>query len=184
MNHATIRAAARISLQGKWTIMAIISIVYGIVNYAAALFAPFNLIIEFPLSYGFTICGLHIARSKDINVGTLFAGFKIFVQTFLAGLLMFIFTMLWSLLLIIPGIMATYSYRMTYYILADNPDISAMDAITKSKQMMKGNKAELFLLDLSFIGWYILGAIPLGIGLLWVVPYHLTATAHFYNRLK
>ncbi|MDD2651372.1 MAG: hypothetical protein PHF36_09610, partial [Candidatus Cloacimonetes bacterium] len=137
MNHATIRAAARISLQGSWAIMAIISFVYGIINYAGARLAPFNLIIVFPLSYGFMICGLRIARGEGVHVGTLFDGFKAFVQTFLAGLLMFIFTMLWALLFIIPGLIASYSYRMTYYILADNPDISAMDAITKSKQMMK-----------------------------------------------
>lgn len=96
-----------------------------------------------------------------------------------------IFLCLWSLLFIVPGIIKLYSYRMVEYILADNPDMGIMDAITLSRQMMNGNKWRTFLLDLSFIGWYILSVCTCGIlDLFWVAPYRNQADAALYLALK
>lgn len=97
---------------------------------------------------------------------------------FLQGLSAF----LWSLLFIIPGIVAGYSYAMTSYILAENPELTASDAIEQSKQMMYGHRFQLFCLQLSFIGWDILATLAFGIGYLWLTPYKQAATAAFYRE--
>lgn len=107
--------------------------------------------------------------------------------SFLTYVMMTVFLFLWSLLLFIPAIIKSYSYAMVPYILKDNFDrgqrVSATDAITKSRKMMKGFKLDLFILDLSFLGWFILGFLTLGIGLLWVIPYYRQTKVNFYRKL-
>ncbi|WP_411680612.1 DUF975 family protein [Clostridium thailandense] len=95
-----------------------------------------------------------------------------------------VFILLWTLLLIIPGIIKSYAYRMVPYILADNPNIGVQEAITLSNEMTKGHKFDMFVLDLSFIGWYILGALALGIGVLFVMPYENATNAELYLVLR
>lgn len=91
---------------------------------------------------------------------------------------------LWSLLLIIPGIIKGYAYRMVPYILADNPNIGYKRAVELSNAMTMGQKWEIWVLDLSFIGWYILGAIALGVGILFVNPYSYATSAELYLKLR
>ena len=95
-----------------------------------------------------------------------------------------VFTFLWSLLLIIPGIIKAYSYAMTPYILEEHPELTANQAIDRSRAMMKGHKFDLFWLHLSFIGWFLLALLSLGIGYFWLAPYIDTAQAAFYQDLK
>lgn len=102
-----------------------------------------------------------------------------FAQKFLRGLYVF----LWSLLFVIPGIVMGYAYAMTPFIMAENPDMSASEAITASKELMDGHKAELFTLDLTFIGWSILAALTLNLGNLALNPYKNAAYAAFYKDL-
>ena len=92
--------------------------------------------------------------------------------------------MLWSLLFVIPGIVKACSYAMTFYIKAENPNLTATEAITESRKMMDGHKLDYFFLQLSFIGWYIVGAICLGIGVLWVNTYREASNAIFYEHIK
>ena len=98
-----------------------------------------------------------------------------------------IFTFLWTWLLIIPGIIKAYSYSMTPYIVKDmvasDKQVGATDGINASKELMKGHKMDLFIFDLSFLGWNILAAITCGIGYLWVTPYYQTAKANFYRHI-
>jgi uncharacterized membrane protein len=91
---------------------------------------------------------------------------------------------LWSLLLIIPGIIKAYAYRMVPYILADNPNIGARKAIALSNEMTMGHKFDMFVLDLSFIGWYLLGSLALGVGVLFVMPYENATNAELYLVLR
>lgn len=102
-----------------------------------------------------------------------------FAQKFLRGLYCF----LWGLLFIIPGIVKAYSYAMTPYIMAENPDMSAQDAIRASMQLMDGHKGELFWLRLTFIGWDLLAALTLNLGHLALNPYKNAAEAAFYREL-
>jgi len=95
-----------------------------------------------------------------------------------------VYNFLWTLLLIIPGIIKFYAYRMVPYILADNPNIGAKRAIDLSREMMDGNKFSLFVLDISFIGWYLLGTLLFGIGILLVNPYVNSTEAELYLVLR
>ena len=95
-----------------------------------------------------------------------------------------LYTFLWSLLFIIPGIIKAYAYRMVPYILADNPKMDTSEAIALSRKMMDGQKWNAFVLDLSFLGWYLLGALALGIGTLFVHPYKFSTDAQLYLVLR
>ncbi len=102
-----------------------------------------------------------------------------FAQNFLRGLYIF----LWSLLFLIPGIIAQYRYAMTPYIMVDYPELTASEAIARSKEMMDGHKGELFMLHLTFIGWNLLAAVTMNIGHLVLNPYINAAEAAFYRKL-
>lgn len=95
-----------------------------------------------------------------------------------------VFIFLWTLLLIIPGIIKSYAYRFVPYIMAQNPEMSTMRAIELSQEMTDGEKWDMFVLDLSFIGWYLLGALLLGIGTLFVHPYYDATQAQLYTSLR
>lgn len=104
---------------------------------------------------------------------------KNLVGMFLVGL----FTFLWMLLFIVPGIIKAYAYAMTPYILVDNPELGPREARLKSIEMMRGHKGKLFGLELSFIGWFLLCILSLGIGFIWLAPYYQTTHAAFYHDL-
>ena len=95
-----------------------------------------------------------------------------------------LYTLLWTLLLIIPGIIKAYAYRMVPYILAANPQMDSNEAIQLSRKMMQGEKWKAFVLDLSFLGWYILGMLAFCIGWLFVNPYKFSADAQLYLVLR
>lgn len=111
-------------------------------------------------------------------------GFKNYIHNVWGYLLMCIKIFLWCLLFFIPGIIKAFAYAMTPFILVENPEMKAIDAIHKSQELMKGHKFDLFYLELSFIGWILLGILTLGIGYLWLLPYMQTSIAAFYDDLK
>ncbi|WP_336511410.1 DUF975 family protein [Lactobacillus panisapium] len=110
-----------------------------------------------------------------------------FVPELLNYILSYIFQILWTCLLIIPGFIKSYSYALTPYIVSDlvasGHEVHATTGITESRRLMNGHKWELFVLDLSFIGWTILAGLTLGIGLIWLIPYKQTTKANFYRNL-
>ena len=127
---------------------------------------------------------IDIIDGRRARLSTVFSGFKVWTKALVARILRGIYIFLWSLLFIIPGIIATYSYSMVHYVMADHPDMTASEALRESKEIMKGNKWRLFCLALSFIGWEILAVIfTFGIGLLWVVPYQEAAIAALYRDI-
>jgi uncharacterized membrane protein len=143
-----------------------------------------SFIIAGPLNLGVALYFLKLARGQNSQLEDIFSGFKSFGNAFLLNLIKIIFIFLWSLLLIIPGIIAAISYSMSYYIMNDNPGMSSTEALRASKELMRGNKGKYFVFVLSFIGWFILGALAFGIGLLWVGAYFNTAKANFYQDLQ
>ena len=144
------------------------------------------ILVTGPMSLGAAYVILKLARTgQKIDFKDLFRGFTQDIgQNILLGLLSSLFVALWSLLLIVPGIMKAYSYSMIYYIKADHPEYDWRTCLHASQEMTYGHKMELFVLDLSFIGWYILGTLCLGVGTLWVIPYHETAKALVYEQIK
>ena len=133
---------------------------------------------------GYARFNLDLVDRAEGKIETLFAHFNNWKTTASARFLKSLYTLLWSLLFIIPGIIATYSYAMTGYILAEHPELTASEAIEHSKEMMEGNRFRLFCLQLSFIGWAILCSFTLGIGNLWLRPYRQAATAAFYREIS
>ena len=134
------------------------------------------------LSVGFTMVCLNISRGLAAGFGELFDAFGMFFKFLWLNILMGIYIGLWSCLFVIPGIVAAYRYRMAVYIMIDNPEFSASECIRRSKEMMRGHKGELFVLDLSFIGWSLLTVIPFVS--LYVTPYITTTEAFYYNALS
>lgn len=131
--------------------------------------------------------GFFMVNSREkAKLGEIKRGFSpSWIHNVGAMLLKDIFLFLWSLLCVIPGVIKSYSYAMVPYILADNPELGAREAITLSRKMMNGNKWRAFVLDLSFIGWGILSAITFGIvGIFYVSPYVYSTHAELYNALK
>ena len=118
------------------------------------------------------------------EIGDLFSQFHRFGDGFCLGLLEGLFVFLWALLLIIPGIIAAYSYTMAPFIMAENEEMTASEALSASKELMKGHKWELFCLGFSFIGWDLLGVLTFGIGTLFVTPYINAAYAAFYRSIS
>ena len=126
-----------------------------------------------------------VDRQKEPELASLFGYFAQWKTTAAARFLQGLYVFLWSLLFIIPGIVAGFSYAMTNYILAENPELTASEAIEQSKQMMYGHRWRLFCLQFSFIGWEILSALlTFGIGGLWITPYKQAATAAFYREIS
>lgn len=127
---------------------------------------------------------LKLQDDEEATGNDLFSCFNRFADGFLLSLLTGIFVFLWMLLFIIPGIIAAYSYAMAPFILLENPNMKAREALKASKAMMDGHKGELFILNLSFIGWALLCILTLGIGFLWLNPYQSSAYAAFYRNLQ
>ena len=135
-------------------------------------------------SYALASAALKIIRHKNVSLNELISGFQVYGTILVYHLVTSIYVVLGAFAFIIPGVMLAYSYSMGYYIIAEDPSISATEARKKSAEMMKGYRFELFKLDFSFFGWYILSIFTLGLLTLWVVPKHDTARAVFYQKLK
>ncbi len=139
-----------------------------------------------PLSVGLSSVHLDLVRNDgDISIKRFFDGFKDFVNNFLLGFMYVLHTTLWTLLFIIPGIYVSYSYAMIFHVKKDHPDYLWQQCFDESERLMSGNRWRLFKLQMSFIGWSILGALAFcGLGSLWVTPYQTVSTAVFYEEIK
>ena len=175
---ATAQAFQNITLEQA---LAIMSIASGVMIVAIML----KIFIFNPLQVGCYSFFKENVETRNASLDVLKVGFQGYGRTFLTLLLRDLFLILWTLLFIIPGFIKMYSYRMVPFIIADEPDLSPTEAITRSKQMMDGHKWNAFILDLSFIGWYLLGIVTLGLGLIfWASPYFYNTNAELYLRIK
>lgn len=124
--------------------------------------------------------------TEEASVGTLFTTLRKgeWIPITIKMFLMDLFILLWGLLLIIPGVVKYYQFRMIPYILAEDPELSFTEAKELSTMMTNGQKGEIFILDLSFIGWYLLGSLFFGIGGIFVKPYHEATVAKLYQQYR
>lgn len=180
------------ALRGKWGMGAVAFLLYLVIASAAigvTMWIPFvgpiaaMLLLILPIAMGTMFIFLDVSNGKDVEIKTMFETFNDYGRYLLGGVLVFVYTFLWSLLLYVPGIIKAISYSQTFYLMRENPELSGEQAIQLSMKMMHGHKMEYFLLQLSFIGWILLGYITFGIGLLWVMPYISTAQAEFHKEL-
>lgn len=208
--NSELRAQARERLEGQWGtfvlmtfLMLVIQTILQIPGYIGSLLeilSPENVLaslsfsnisnilslLALPLSWGLTVSLLRNHREESVNLENLFDGFRggRYTRVFCALFLVNLFTFLWALLLIIPGIMKAFSYALTPYILLDEPELTARQAITRSCEIMEGRRWKLFCLYLSFIGWGILSLLTFGIGFLWLAPYMNASIAAFYEDAR
>ena len=181
-------------LRNRWiTMMAlcvsvILADVYltALAPFTGFLIGPvFGILIGGPLIFGVTKALLECANGERWSFTYIFHGFTdCFGGSMILGFLEGVLIMLWTALLIVPGVIKSYAYSLAFYIQCENTEMEAIDCLHQSEDMMKGHKMELFKLDLSFFGWYRLGALCLGVGILFVIPYHELARTNFYLRLK
>lgn len=152
------------------------------------------------INAGYSLFCLRTVDRSGASIGNLFDGFGMFLRIIWLVILQSILIFLWSLLFVIPGFIAFYRYRMAMYLRLEHPELSAMECIDESKRMMKGHKSELFVLDLSFIGWFLLigmadyastsleiAVIGIGLGTLvniYVLPFRSLSYATFYKQLR
>jgi uncharacterized membrane protein len=175
---------ARAQLKGGWLLAVGVCLIFGMIISISGFVVVGPFIIGGPLLFDLVGFFLNKARGQQAEIENLFDGFKRFVSSLLLYVFQSLFVCLWSLLFIVPGIIKSFSYSMAFYILRDNPETSAMDAITQSRKMMYGYKWRLFLLYFSFIGWCLLCLFTFGIGYLWLIPYVQQSVANFYEELK
>ena len=193
MNRMELKANAKAQIKGKIGILFVISLVIAILSGIAGAilgFIPFvgplaSVIIVTP-AFALSIYRVYlgVAAGGTPEVSDAFCGFDDFWSAFKVNFLVGLFTFLWSLLFVIPGIVKGLSYSMSMYILAENKGKSALECIHESQQMTYGHKADLFVLSLSFIGWYLLGSVTFGLAYIWVAPYMQATFANAYNSLK
>lgn len=212
MDNRLLKAQARDALSGKWLtaiLVAAIAVIVGGLGYTVfpnfsweiplsqdipltenfrisfkdGIFGLSALILGGVLDLGYSQFANKMLDKQEAGVSDLTSQFHRFGDGFLQQLLRHIFVVLWSMLFVIPGIIAHYSYAMTPYIMLDQPELTPSQAIAESKEIMKGHKADLFILHLSMLGWAILSVLTLNLGFLALNPYLKLSEAAFYRQL-
>lgn len=189
MDRKQLKETAKARIKGNIGIMLLITLLIGVISSVVTAVPVvgtivYALIIGPAFSLAIVQIYLGIWAGVPVDVMDAFDCFKAFWPAFKVYFLQGLFTFLWSLLLIVPGIIKRYAYSQAMFILADNPDIGAREAIRRSEEMMMGHKMELFLLELSFLGWHLLGLVTLGLSYIYVTPYIGAASAGFYRALS
>lgn len=185
-----LKEKAKVQLKGNIGILFLCSLITGLIiglvsliPYVGTLAA---IVVGSPFAISLYLIYLGITYGEKPRVEDIFKGFsaEYFGRSVVTSLLVSLFSFLWTLLFIIPGIIKSYSYSMTFYILAENPQMSATEAITESRRLMNGHKMEYFILNLSFIPWILLTLVTFGVAAIYVAPYISLTTTNFYQELK
>lgn len=188
MNRAELKAAAKEQIKGNIGMLFLCGLIVVAISFGCAFIPMVGGLVSFlvspPLSVGMCLIYLGLTEGKKAEVGTMFQGFQVFGKSIWLSVLVAVFTFLWALLFYIPGIIKGLSYSMSYYVLADNPEMTAREALRESKEIMKGHKWELFVIYLSFILWHLLAIATLGIAYIYVGPYMSATVANFYQKIK
>ena len=138
-------------------------------------------ILSFALCHLFNV---YYSNPSKIPFSEFIRGFSHPFRAAFACIWLFLWLCFWFCLFIIPGLVKSFAYSQTFFILAENPKIGVLKAVRMSKIMTKGYKADLFVMSLSFIGWNILAAFTFGILQLWVTPYTMLSFTNAYKDLK
>lgn len=200
--NSELRQVAKATMKGNWGMGIVVCLVGGLLMSLVSipqvvageesilgnlLYVAAMIFFGYPLIYGvYYFAFLRFSRIGELKVENIFGIFNstYYLKTVCVALLTAIYTFLWTLLLIVPGVIKGLSYFLAPYILIDNPELTADQAICRSMEMMKGHKMDLFLITLGYVGLSILSMFLLFIPMLWLVPYYLTVYAKFYEEVK
>ena len=186
MDRASLKASARAQLgnsifSNNWLMAVVLVLITGVISSVTG---PVSILLVGIVQIATMAFFKEIVRQNKADLMTAVNGVtKDVGGTLVLGLLYTIFISLWSLLFVIPGIVKSYAYSMAFYLKDEHPEWGWKECLDESQRLTKGHKMELFVLDLSFIGWYIVGAIALGIGALWVAPYHIATRINYFEQL-
>jgi len=203
MDQGLLKEDAKSKLSGNWPKAAVVTFIVWLltdaftqdavikigsasnatVNPTSGLFNIIGLIVAGPLAIGVVYFYMKIESGEEPNITLVFDGFQDFKRGLIFHIVSSIFIILWTLLLIVPGIMAAIRYSMGYYIMVENPEMEAMEALRESSDLMKGHKMDFFMFAISFIGWVLLSAVTLGIGFLLLIPYYQMSKLNFYRKI-
>ncbi len=193
MSRQEMKALAKEQIKGNIGVLFLITLIIGAISFVAGfvcsaipVIGPLipSVVITPAFALSVVRVYLNLAKGVEPSAGNAFDGFDDFWTAFKVSFLVGLYTFLWSLLFVIPGIIKGYSYSQAMYVAAENPGISATEAIERSKAMMEGHKMELFILMLSFIGWSLLADLTCGILYIWLIPYMSATMVNFYNAVK
>lgn len=183
-DRSDLKAAAKSQIKGNIGILLVCTLVISLITAVAAPFFGVGFLIA--PSFSISLVMIYLAMTNNVRpqVGDVFQGFNLFGKALWLSVITGFFTFLWSLLFFIPGIVKAFAYSMAPYILAENPQMTAREALDESKRITKGYKGDLFVLQLSFIGWMLLVPLTLGLLGIWLNPYMSAATANAYLHIK
>ena len=142
------------------------------------------LLLDGPFAAGMATFFLRLVRGENPGIGSMFLGFSKFLRNIRVWLLQVVFVVLWAVLLLVPGVIAALRYSMVWFILVDEPDLTAREALDRSKELTKGRLRDLFGLAVSFFWWLCFGVVTLGIGFLYVIPYIQSTWALVYEGMR
>jgi uncharacterized membrane protein len=191
IDNNTIKANARAQLGNNifsnyWLMILVCGLIYGVISSVASYVVVGALIVMGPLNFGMArVTVKRACGAPTVEISDVFKGFTDnFTGSLVLGIMQSLFITLWSLLFIVPGIIKAISYSQAPYIIAENPNMPAMEALRRSEEMMRGRKMEYFVLNLSFIGWALLAIPTLGLITIWLEPYMQMTMINFYSDLK
>ena len=179
-NRPQIKSLAKAQLRENFANLLVITLILGLVTlipFAGQILAP---------GLTLSLCMAYLSQSygSNVQISDSFSGVRHLGKAWWLTILVSFFTALWSMLFVIPGIIKALSYSMAPFVLADDPTLTARQALDISKKITQGHKLDLFLLSLSFIGWSLLVTFTFGLAAIWVVPYLCATYANCYQTLK
>jgi len=179
------RAQAKQLMEGKYAEVIVILLITGAVSALTGISAIIPILLMAAFTFAFTKMYVQVTENKVPDLkDILFVGFQEnYVRNLICFLLRALYTFLWGLLLWIPGIIKAYAYSMAFFLMYKEPGLTGDEAITKSRLYMNGHKMDLFLLQLSYIGWFFLSLFTFGILMLWIMPKVQTATMLFFEDI-
>lgn len=195
---------ARVALSGNWAPAAVATLVLFVIALAVtgsnpSMYPNMNVseawlfltcilayFITMPLNYGYAnaIRALYSKGDRNVTSNMIHMPLSHYFDVAWTMFYMAVKIILWAMLLLVPGIVKSFSYAMTPFVLEDEPELSAGEAIAKSARMMHGHKMQLFLLELSFLGWIFLIILTAGLAVFWVEPYIYASMSAFYDDVK
>lgn len=188
MIRAELKAQAKEQLKGnvfKFFLCGLVIFLIGLgCGFVPVVGVIASIVITPAMSLGLIMTYMDASKGIKPEVGTIFKGFNCMGKSLWLTILVAVFTFLWSLLLWIPGFIKAISYSMSMYILAENPEMTAREALRESKAIMHGHKMDYFVMGLSFIPWMLLGTFTLGIAYIYVIPYMQLTIVNFYHAIK
>jgi len=184
ITRADLKQEARKRLTGQTKTSAIATLVSYLIPSVLMPSGLGPILLSGPFSSGVAGFFLQLIRGETPGMGTVFQGFTKFLRNIRLWVLQVVFVVLWALLLVVPGVMAALRYSLVWFVAADEPELTARQALDRSKALTKGRLRDLFGIAVSFFWWFLFGIVTLGIGFLYVVPYFQTTMALFYEGTK